>query len=72
MFCPKCGAPIKDGHKFCTVCGFFVAGKQPAQKGAQTQAKGQAPANRPPQARPGKRPSDLQAAPKKRKPQARP
>ena len=68
MFCPKCGAPIKDGHKFCTACGFFVAGKQPAQKGAQTQAKGQAPANRPPQARPGKRPSDLQAAPKKRKP----
>ncbi len=25
MFCPKCGTPLKDGAKFCHICGFNIA-----------------------------------------------
>lgn len=30
MFCPKCGGEIKDGAKFCPVCG-AAAGRKPAK-----------------------------------------
>lgn len=30
MFCPNCGAEIKDNSMFCSVCGFSVGGKAPA------------------------------------------
>ncbi|MBQ0053307.1 MAG: zinc ribbon domain-containing protein, partial [Bacteroidales bacterium] len=36
MYCTKCGAKLRDGAKFCHVCGQPVAGVKPASSKAQT------------------------------------
>ena len=34
MFCPICGAPIKENHRFCTACGFALGTRPSGTPGA--------------------------------------
>lgn len=42
MFCPKCGASLKEGAKFCHTCGFNMT-ETPAAPPAQPQQQPQQP-----------------------------
>ena len=47
MFCPRCGQPIKEGHPFCSSCGYKIGAPRQAQGGAQNQAREFSPAASP-------------------------
>ena len=66
MYCPKCGSPVKDGHRFCVACGFDLEKRKSAASSPNTpSAPGQQPAKQP-----SKQPS--QAQPQEPRPQRRP
>lgn len=59
MFCPKCGAPLKSGARFCSKCGYNIPAGQipPGTQGAARQA----PSGM--QSGAGQRPSGMQGGP---------
>lgn len=50
--CTNCGAPLKDGTKFCTECGTTVPAAKPAPPRPQQQPRPQTPPQQTQQTRP--------------------